>query len=635
MRAAHPPLPRWPSRSSRPAVLRTLRRRRRPSRCRRSRRCLRPSRAPPIASIAPQGDADTLAQIRVRFSDDLIPLQRLESPDETAILAHFSIEPALPGRFRFLTPRMIGFEADRAWPAATRVRVTIAKGLHDLHGHALADDVAWTFQTPGDRARRPARGNSTPRRRCCGPPIEFDVQRRARPRLARSARAHPRARRRRRRRSRSPCRPTPRARARRPTRGRARRGVRSVAARPSLRAGARDRAREGQAVRHRHRARRAAARRQPPERPRVHRQAAHARRLALRRPRSQPGGPVRRRRSEARVHHADRREIAGRARAEPRAAQRHDGLCRVRQPTSASTRRCSRPTRLHCHDRRRRCQTRSGRSSASEQHATFRTGDLTPDVWAPGGTNLFPASRDVRLNVVAVNAPPGVRATFRALRPVDVVQYPDPDAYGNGDVLGDATGWPRFDAQGPHNVERTIEVPLRAKLGAPAGALAYGVRAKLPRQRGAVRRERRRAADRPRRVRAVVSRRRERARATASPTERRRAARASTSTRRKPTRSRRRRRSRARARRRRGRRRAASAGGAFARCAAARQGREQRAVVRDGRAARRGLDVRAHERVQRRVRGRLLQRLVVVRRRSRAARSSPTASSTSPARRRR
>ncbi len=99
--------------------------------------------------MSPTGDVNTLAQIRVRFSDDLIPLQRLESPDETAILAHFSLEPALPGRFRFLTPRMIGFEADRAWPAATRVRVTIAKGLQDLHGHALAEDVAWTFQTPG------------------------------------------------------------------------------------------------------------------------------------------------------------------------------------------------------------------------------------------------------------------------------------------------------------------------------------------------------------------------------------------------------------------------------------------------------------------------------------------------------
>ncbi|HZX68601.1 MAG TPA: Ig-like domain-containing protein, partial [Candidatus Elarobacter sp.] len=105
-----------------------------------------PARSP-IQSAAPVGTVDTLAQIRVVFSDDLIPLERLESPDEAAILAHFSISPALPGQFRFLTPRMIGFEADRAWPVATRVRVTITQGLRDLHGHALAGDLSWTFQT--------------------------------------------------------------------------------------------------------------------------------------------------------------------------------------------------------------------------------------------------------------------------------------------------------------------------------------------------------------------------------------------------------------------------------------------------------------------------------------------------------
>ncbi len=123
-----------------------------------------------------------------------------------------------------------------------------------------------------------------------------------------------------------------------------------------------------------------------------------------------------------------------------------------------------------------------GQQPAAAQRATFRTGDLAPDVWAPSGTNLFPASRDVQLNVVAVNAPE-TRATFRPLRPVDVVQYPDPIGAGEGsDMLGEAAGWPRFDVHAAHNVERTIPVPLRAHLGAPAGVLAYGVEAKLPRE---------------------------------------------------------------------------------------------------------------------------------------------------------
>ena len=110
-----------------------------------------PSATPagPIASFSPSGTADTLAQIRVIFRDDLIPLEKLESPDESAVLAKFSIAPELPGHFRFLTPRMIGFQADAALPLATRVRVTLAKGLGDRHGRILENDFSWTFQTAG------------------------------------------------------------------------------------------------------------------------------------------------------------------------------------------------------------------------------------------------------------------------------------------------------------------------------------------------------------------------------------------------------------------------------------------------------------------------------------------------------
>ncbi|MDB5040663.1 MAG: alpha-2-macroglobulin domain protein, partial [Candidatus Eremiobacteraeota bacterium] len=98
----------------------------------------------------------------------------------------------------------------------------------------------------------------------------------------------------------------------------------------------------------------------------------------------------------------------------------------------------------------------------------------------PSGPSLFPATKDVRLNVVAVNAPPGVAAIFTPLKPDDVVLHPDPSGTPDrGDVLPAPAGWPRFDASGPRNVERTIEVPLRAKLGSPAGVLAYGVSANL------------------------------------------------------------------------------------------------------------------------------------------------------------
>src|SRR5579859_5137270 len=100
-----------------------------------------------IVRYGPRGTVDTLAQIRIEFKDPLIPLESIESPDEAAKLAYFSIEPALSGRFRFLTPHLVGFQADEALPIATRIGVIIKHGLTDLHGDTLADDFVWTFET--------------------------------------------------------------------------------------------------------------------------------------------------------------------------------------------------------------------------------------------------------------------------------------------------------------------------------------------------------------------------------------------------------------------------------------------------------------------------------------------------------
>jgi uncharacterized protein YfaS (alpha-2-macroglobulin family) len=100
-----------------------------------------------IEQISPTGEAKELAQIRVRFKEPLIPLESLESNKQKDILKKFEILPPLKGEFRFLTPRMVGFQADKAIPTATRVRVTLKQGLADLKNHRLEKDLAWTFNT--------------------------------------------------------------------------------------------------------------------------------------------------------------------------------------------------------------------------------------------------------------------------------------------------------------------------------------------------------------------------------------------------------------------------------------------------------------------------------------------------------
>jgi len=106
-----------------------------------------PTVQPWIVQISPRGEAATLAQIRVIFRGPLIPLQATEDPAQQAKLTQFVVDPQLPGHFRFLTPRMVGFQQDEALPIATRVRVTIKSGLSDLSGHKLSHDLSWTFTT--------------------------------------------------------------------------------------------------------------------------------------------------------------------------------------------------------------------------------------------------------------------------------------------------------------------------------------------------------------------------------------------------------------------------------------------------------------------------------------------------------
>jgi len=100
-----------------------------------------------IEHISPQGQVEPLSQIRVRFQEPLIPVEHLESDAQQALLKQFEIVPPLPGQFRFLTPRLVGFQMEQALPKATRVQVTLKAGLADLNGHQLQENLTWTFNT--------------------------------------------------------------------------------------------------------------------------------------------------------------------------------------------------------------------------------------------------------------------------------------------------------------------------------------------------------------------------------------------------------------------------------------------------------------------------------------------------------
>ncbi len=100
-----------------------------------------------IEDISPTGEAKPTDQIRIRFKYPLIPVESLESDDLKDLLQKFEVLPPLPGQFRFLTPRMVGFQADQALPKSTRIKITLKSGLSDRSNHRLTQDFEWTFNT--------------------------------------------------------------------------------------------------------------------------------------------------------------------------------------------------------------------------------------------------------------------------------------------------------------------------------------------------------------------------------------------------------------------------------------------------------------------------------------------------------
>ena len=114
---------------------------------------------------------------------------------------------------------------------------------------------------------------------------------------------------------------------------------------------------------------------------------------------------------------------------------------------------------------------------------TYDTGDVAPDIWAPSDLNIFPAGKNLQLNISTVNLPESkYQATYQVVQPTDLV-YSD-SAYPSGkstDLLPSSSQWSSFPAKGKQNQTYENVVPLRKKLGGATGMLAYGIKAKTNR----------------------------------------------------------------------------------------------------------------------------------------------------------
>jgi uncharacterized protein YfaS (alpha-2-macroglobulin family) len=443
-----------------------------------------PAANSPIAAYAPNSDdeADTLAQIRVIFRDDVIPLEKLESADETALLAKFSIEPALPGHFRFLTPRMVGFQADAAIPIATRVRVTVAKGIRDAHGRTLAHDFTWSFETADvtigglplqdDAKAQPEPGQLLPEIDLTantalnlhsltahgslvpangGAPVALVVPAKA---VATS----------------SPSPPPDQAfdpsaqsyayalvPAQPLAKGTAYRVVFGPGILPVSGNLPSSDSFEGRLLTY-----------GPLTYNGLSQATSNDDRFDSGTPQLAFNNPIDVKTLGA--IHVDPPPAAGNA------------IGRVDDSTIGINPALLAPNTTYTVTIDATLADTFGQTLGTPARATFRTSDVTPAAWATTGTSLFPSALTVALNVTAVNvAKNGLHGTFAKLAPLDVVQYDDPSSDDSPLYAAARAQTGPVPINAPPNVERTVTIPLRAKLAGPAGVLAYRISADVDR----------------------------------------------------------------------------------------------------------------------------------------------------------
>lgn len=445
-----------------------------------------------IEEIAPTGEAETLAQIRIRFKDPVIPVENLDSPEQQEKLKLFEIKPEIPGRFRFLTPRMVGFQADEALPKASRIQVTLKAGLEDLNNHRLNQDLAWTFNTEPVQltdlpSSKPPDEYAEPQPIDLKETLEFtsNVQLNI-DSLAEHVQLIPEG------------------------------SDRSVSVQanpvelglsenvtereefdPSLQTWRygitpKQELEKGKNYRLIFTAGLQPARGNLPSQQAFKSEVKTYDPLKFEEIKffGQPdaGGAYGRFMNGAPQLKFNNGLVAESAvenitiepppKAEPKLVKAYDNETVVNLNPWALE-----PNTTYTVTLGSDVKDKFGQTLGKPIALKYETGDLAADIWAPSNLTVFPAGKDLELNISTVNLPESnYKAAYRVVQPTDLV-YTD-SAYPRGnetDLLPNPSNWESFSVSGIKNEPTAIAVPLREKLGKPTGMLAYGIQARTNR----------------------------------------------------------------------------------------------------------------------------------------------------------
>ncbi len=103
---------------------------------------------PRVVRHAPDGEVPMAPHVSITFDQ---PMIAVTSQEEAARTVPATLEPAVPGRWRWLGTRTLLFDADPRLPMATEFTVRIPKGTESAAGVASEEDTVFRFATPPAR----------------------------------------------------------------------------------------------------------------------------------------------------------------------------------------------------------------------------------------------------------------------------------------------------------------------------------------------------------------------------------------------------------------------------------------------------------------------------------------------------
>ncbi|MEZ4380748.1 MAG: MG2 domain-containing protein [Nannocystaceae bacterium] len=99
-----------------------------------------------VVRRGPDGEQGAFDSISVVFNQPMVPLASVDQLRAEAV--PIVVEPAPPGKIRWLGTEALAYEADGRFPFSTAYTVTIPKGTRSVLGGELAKEVKFGFSTP-------------------------------------------------------------------------------------------------------------------------------------------------------------------------------------------------------------------------------------------------------------------------------------------------------------------------------------------------------------------------------------------------------------------------------------------------------------------------------------------------------